>query len=439
MPERISPKIAQSAMLKKKLKPLEPYRNALSKWKCECLKCGDIVYPKYNSIQQGRGGCRRCGLKERKITNKLEESKAIELMLKSGLEPLDKYVSSHTPWKSRCLKCNKITYPRLSGIRNGRQGGCKACGYQKAAAKNRFSQEEAKEQLIEFGYQPLEKYKSSHAKWKSRCSKCQNIVYPKLAMLRSGQGGCVYCSSRQIDIVKVQNLLKKSKLKALEEKPENLKLGWKCKCLRCHRNIKVYITNLYRGSDPCKYCSGKAVDPKSAISKMKSANLRVLEPYKSSGARWKSECMKCKHVVYPKYNSIQNGQGGCMYCAEKGMDMSSPSYLYLIINAELGALKIGIGNDLKNPRSDRLKTHMRHGWETLKLWHFDTGARAYEIEQDILIYLRKTLGVPPYLSKEQMPQRGETETMEIERINLFHLQEFIEDLIRLSKKTIDRN
>ena len=41
--------------------PLEPYTNALTKWKCKHVPCGTVVYPLLNQIQQGSGGCFSCG------------------------------------------------------------------------------------------------------------------------------------------------------------------------------------------------------------------------------------------------------------------------------------------------------------------------------------------------------------------------------------------
>ena len=51
-----------ATMKKAKYKPLEPYRTALTKWKCLHIPCGNVVYPKYNTIQQGGGACRTCYL-----------------------------------------------------------------------------------------------------------------------------------------------------------------------------------------------------------------------------------------------------------------------------------------------------------------------------------------------------------------------------------------
>jgi len=42
------------------LEPLEPFVDSKKKWKCRHLKCGNIVYPIYNTIQNRGGGCSTC-------------------------------------------------------------------------------------------------------------------------------------------------------------------------------------------------------------------------------------------------------------------------------------------------------------------------------------------------------------------------------------------
>ena len=429
MPKKLNPKVAERAMLSAGLKPLEPYKSALSKWKCRCIKCKSIVNPKLNSIQQGHGGCVKCGYKDRKIPHKLSKQEAIKRMKAANLLPLEPYKNALSEWKCQCLICGDIVKPKLNHISSG-QGGCKKCGYLKAAESNRIPKAEAVKILKGYGYQPLVKYESAHTKWKSKCLSCSRIVFPNLASLKSGQGGCGYCSNRIADLDEIKSLFKKNKLQSLQSKPLRMKDGWSCRCLRCKRKIKVYVTNLYRGSDPCKYCSGKAVDPKSAALLMKKSGLRVLAPFKDVRTKWKSQCTKCKNIVYPMYASIRSGQGGCMYCTEKGMDMNAPSYLYLISHDGYGAYKVGIGNVLKNKNSDRLLAHKRNNWVLIKSWNFLTGAEAYFAEQDVLYILRSDMGIPAFLSKQQMPQRGETETVDAEMITLTDLKKIIGKVLK---------
>lgn len=115
-----------------------------------------------------------------------------------------------------------------------------------------------------------------------------------------------------------------------------------------------------------------------------------------------------------------------MFCAEKGMDMNIPSYLYLIENENQTAFKIGVGNFTKNPRTDRLKAHMRQKWKVLEIWKFESGAEAYAREQEVLAHIRINLKLPPFLSKPDMPQGGWTETLEHEASSHLALKGIVE-------------
>lgn len=48
--------------------PLEPYTTAKARWKCKCLKCGDIDYPSYDVIRGG-AGCNACARKANGLAN----------------------------------------------------------------------------------------------------------------------------------------------------------------------------------------------------------------------------------------------------------------------------------------------------------------------------------------------------------------------------------
>ena len=115
-----------------------------------------------------------------------------------------------------------------------------------------------------------------------------------------------------------------------------------------------------------------------------------------------------------------------MFCAEKGMDMNIPSYLYLIENEDQTAFKIGVGNFVKNPKSDRIKAHVRYKWRVLEIWKFDTGGEAYAREQEVLTHIRVNLKLPPFLSKADMPQGGCTETLEHEASSHLALKAIVE-------------
>ena len=163
------------------------------------------------------------------------------------------------------------------------------------------------------------------------------------------------------------------------------------------------------------------------------SGLRPLEPYKSALNKWKCEHIKCGNIVYPKYNQIYSGQGGCITCAPFGINMENPSYLYLITNSALNAHKVGIGNHKKN--SDRLGRFIKIGWEAHKVWQTKTGAEALEIEKVVFKILRKDMKLPIYLSKEDMPKtEGHSETVDADSISLLQLEKIINKVIKGMKR-----
>lgn len=170
---------------------------------------------------------------------------------------------------------------------------------------------------------------------------------------------------------------------------------------------------------------------------MAAANLEPLEPYRSAQAPWRCRCLTCDagllplvdypgshkpwpcrcrncgSVVNPHYHSVKQGQGGCLWCAPSGFDIAAPAFVYLIEHRILGAVKVGIGNVAAN----RLGQHANHGWLTLLIVPV-TGQQAIRIERAILSWWRKDLGLPPYLSKIEMPQAGWTETVDADAIDI---------------------
>ena len=58
---RLDDAIVLGKMLAVDLVPLDPYPGPLKPWRCRCLRCGAVVTPKYNSVDQKGSGCEACG------------------------------------------------------------------------------------------------------------------------------------------------------------------------------------------------------------------------------------------------------------------------------------------------------------------------------------------------------------------------------------------
>ncbi|MFL6119316.1 Hsp70 family protein [Actinophytocola sp.] len=57
----VDPDVAVADMLAADLKPLEPYATALTRWRCRCLKCGNVVEVRLAGVRNGNAGCLHCG------------------------------------------------------------------------------------------------------------------------------------------------------------------------------------------------------------------------------------------------------------------------------------------------------------------------------------------------------------------------------------------
>ena len=501
MPRKLDPKVAEAVMLRAGLKPLEPYVSALAKWKCLHLKCGEVVYPKYNSIQSGHGGCKKCGtatgsersrLSQTEVDSRLKakglvalekyvnsstslkcrclkcgnfqsvkfeyinnvhgcsvcglkfggmkqrvsQEKAIRTMQSLNLEPLEPYELSGKKWKCKCLNCGSIVYPTYRDATQGKRG-CKKCGYKSSAELRKIPEDTAREIFKSAGLEPMVPYKNSQTKWKSKCIKCGRISSPQLASLKHQKSGCRHCApNAPIDSKTAIRIMRKSKLKPLEPFKTGIS-KWKCECLRCGRIVNPTLSKVQQGQSGCRHCgylimAEKNKTPESeAVAIMIQAQLKPLEPYTRDGNKWKCECLKCGQVVYPMLTNIKQKNGGCMYCAMKGIDFNKPAYLYLLAHLEFGSLKVGVGNSQEGKKNDRIKRLQKYGWEVHKRWDFDTGSEAYGYEQIILSHLRKDLGLPVYMTFDLMKKTGgHTETVDADSITLAELEKIINKVIK---------
>ena len=413
----VIPAIAEEIMRKASLEPLVPYPGSKVSWKCKCVKCGQIVYPKYGDINQGDGGCKYCG------GHFIEPEDAVATMRFNNLEPLEPYKNTGTPWKCRCLRCGKIVTPRHNSVQRG-SGGCKYC------AKRFVDAEDAVHVMRDAKLEPLQAFPGANKPWTCKCLRCGRIVQPAYTSIQSGQKGCVYCGKKKVDPEEAFAFMVSKDLTPLE--PYKRADGkWKCRCNVCLKLVTPTYSTLKQGAAGCIYCSGRKVDPQDAISLFIENSLRPLVPYENTETKWKSECMKCSRIVYPSHHMVSQRSGGCKYCSTQGMDFTLPAFIYLITHAELNAHKIGISGMYS--KEDRLMDHAKNGWTLYKRKTLESADQTYEIEQETLRWLREERGLPPYLSKDQVPQAGWTETVDASEIDLPTIWAKVEELSTITR------
>ena len=465
------------------LEPLEQYPGSRIRWKSKHVKCGSIVYPMLDSIVQGQGGCISCGYKENQRKQLGDSDEAIRFFRSKGFEPLEDYPGSARPWRSKCQKCGFIVSPYLGRVKDGTgcgvcskrivvpdeavkvmlnarlkpleafpgsknpwrcecmrcgkevtpvygnvnqgDGGCKYCG------GHYVSPEAAEKLMLLNNAVPLEPYVNSGKQWHCKCEICKRDIYPRYNSVQQGSGACSYCSKRKVDPKDAYEVMVKAGAKPLVEFPGATK-PWNCQCNTCNRLITPkYTTVANIGASPCLYCAGKKVDSDSAFKMMLAAELTPLVPYSRADFKWECVCQKCGKYVTPTYTAIRVGQGGCRYCAEKGLDYNEPTFLYLMTHQLFNAHKVGIGNH--KTRHNRIDEHKKTGWLLIESKDFETGDDAYVVEQLVMKWLRIDMGLPVYLSSAEMPQRGHTETVDASEIDLSTIWAKIEELSRVRK------
>ena len=88
---RLSEESAVEKLKEYNLEALEPYVKSDVKWKCRCISCGEVVYPKLKNLQRGDGGCFKCGMIKAGLKNTMSQEEAFQIVLAAGFEPLEPY------------------------------------------------------------------------------------------------------------------------------------------------------------------------------------------------------------------------------------------------------------------------------------------------------------------------------------------------------------
>lgn len=360
-------------------KPLEKYPGAKKDWRCIHIVCGNQVEVTLSYVAKSkRKTCKFC-----QQFAPITPERAEQIMLEAGFRPLNDYPGYDTPWKSAHLACGATINPRLHSVKAGK-GSCVKCGRTTSATKRTTPSETAIEEMRAAGLEPLELFKGVRVSWKCHCLSCGKTVSPQLGSIRAGRGGCKYCAGNVLLTKdKAIAIMLKNNLQPLEEYVNAL-TAWRAKCLKCGQIVSPKLGAISGGQGPCVYCAGKKVDLEYAIEIMLSANLKPLEPFKTVRRPWKSLCLVCENVVTPRLASVIKNGRACSFCSETGFNTGETGYIYFLIHPQWVMFQIGI----TNKPADRLKQHNRLGWETKELRGPMDGLVTQKWERSILVMLK---------------------------------------------------
>ena len=249
---------------------------------------------------------------------KTDSKKAIAIMNRAGLKPLETYSGNIKPWKSKHLKCGRVVYPRLNAIKKG-QGPCKYC------AGIAVYPPDAVRLFLSKGLKPLEPYPGDNKKpWRSIHIACGNEVSPKYAIVARGEsGGCKKCQVRpKLDPSEAFQFYLSKNLQPLVPYPGS-NSPWKSIHLICGTEVKPRYTHIKSGRVGCPVCAGNvAITQAKAITFFRSKGLEPKEKFKGPHKPWKSVHIECGRTVSPRWANVQQGHGVCAYCSGNKVDMA---------------------------------------------------------------------------------------------------------------------
>lgn len=333
----------------------------------------------------------------------------------AGAIPCAKFPGVGKPWKSRCKRCRKTIFPRLTDVRRGHRP-CNFCAKKASGQTKRVPAKQAQQELLTANLQPLEPYPGAGRPWRSKCLKCGRIGSTRLASIRSGHVGCRSCANRgkgMVDPVVARNtMIKKGRVLPLTVYPGNDK-PWRCRCLECSAEVTpVYSSVASSGRGGCKYCGiqrrarTRTIPNERAIKIMIRSGATPLTSYVDTKTPWKSRCNACDEMIFPTLGNIKSGAGPCKFCAEHGFSYRKSAIVYFMHHSREGAYKVGVSG----LNTGRIEMLQKLGWRCLELRKVNSGKKAIVLERKILARLFLEGADPKQVPKARMPRGGHTET-----------------------------
>jgi formylmethanofuran dehydrogenase subunit E len=102
------------------------YINSKTGVKCECLTCGETIYPKFESVKSGYNACLKCSYAGRKFSHRKTQDEARGMFASRGATMVGKYTNKDKPVEGVCNACGATVWPTYGSMRNG-QGACTGC------------------------------------------------------------------------------------------------------------------------------------------------------------------------------------------------------------------------------------------------------------------------------------------------------------------------
>ncbi|MFJ6934623.1 RNA polymerase sigma factor [Streptomyces globosus] len=180
------------------------------------------------------------------------------------------------------------------------------------------SPDEAAAVMRKAGFEPLEPYPGSNARWRCRCITCSKEVMPRYGTAKKGHG-CRYCAGQVVSPEAALTVMRERGLEPIGAYPGATK-KWAYTCLTCgHEGITTYHSVKSQASG-CIVCGRHQAGARQRLSRAAAASVmrhggyEPLEDYPGSGAPWRCQCTTCGVVATPTYDNVKSGHR-CSTCA----------------------------------------------------------------------------------------------------------------------------
>lgn len=289
---------------------------------CSAATVWELIVRFAEQVEQEAPPAMRLTLAQRRRTRAWS---AVVEVVGAGAWPVDPYTGgSGTPWAMRCFVCGRSHLRRLAHVREGRPA-CPTCRRADLVDARRTPLPRAAALVRSGLVEPLMSYPGSwHEPWSSRCLACGGEVSPRLANIRSGEGGCRTCgfvrarASQRLDGQEASGRAHARGLVPLIAYETNTTV-WPCRCMVCGHVSKPLPVNIFGDRAGCGHCERERLRAQyrtpqlHAIAVMQRAGWEPLEPYKQAHEPWMSRCLFCGKQDSPLKTNVQ-GRGSGARC-----------------------------------------------------------------------------------------------------------------------------
>jgi hypothetical protein len=307
---------AAAELLTYGVRALDTYPGLADEWRGECVTCGQEVQARLKSARRFGRAHRRCPGNPKR-TRRLPDAVARAVMLAAQLLPLEPYTENKTPWPCRCLVCGAedIT-PKYNKVQQEGHG-CRHCGIERRRRLRRHDPLMMEAEYRRLGGIPDIAYPGVEQAWPGVCAEAGHPVKRTWKAIKRSGYFCTYCSgARVLPEVAVAAMV------AVGCTPldpwTSSGTRWRSECHRCHRTIWPMYDSITAGQGPCVYCGHNKVDPEEARLAMIDAGAIPRVPFPGADTDWECACGRCAADISPRYNNtVVKGTDPCIFCSRR--------------------------------------------------------------------------------------------------------------------------